>query len=65
MGWIKQQLQEQIDALKVDICNNHLPRLEKAMNADYPDENQALIVYDHMVRIRNLQEILDAYFNEL
>jgi hypothetical protein len=45
---------EQADAIRQDVLANHLPRIAEGLLAGYPDENQALIVYDHLVRMRIL-----------
>ena len=39
-----------------DILTNHLPRLKESLEKDYIDENQALLIYDHLVRVRILRE---------
>lgn len=39
-----------------DILNNHLPRVKEGLEKGYVDENQILVIYDHAVRARVLQE---------
>lgn len=51
-------LQDRINGIKSDVLLNHLPRVKESIIADYFDENQALVVFDHLVRIRVLQEQL-------
>lgn len=55
---IKKKLLKQIEALKQDILTNHLPKVSEGLQKDYIDENQALVVYDHLVRIRTYQDLL-------
>ena len=39
-----------------DLLMNHLPRIEEGLRKGYVDENQILLMYDHAVRARILQE---------
>lgn len=39
-----------------DILVNHLPRVKEGLEAGYCDENQVLVIYDHLVRVRIIQE---------
>jgi hypothetical protein len=39
-----------------DVLTNHLPRLKESLDTGYVDENQALVIYDHLVRVRILRE---------
>ncbi len=48
---------EKIQGLIDDILINHLPKVKESLETGYIDENQALIVFDHMVRIRTLRDI--------
>lgn len=44
----------QAQAIVNDILVNHLPRIREGLEKGYIDENQVLIVYDHCVRARIL-----------
>lgn len=44
------------DAIIKDILVNHLPRIKEGLEAGYVDENQVLVIYDHLVRARILKE---------
>lgn len=48
---------DKIQALIDDILVNHLPKVRESLESGYIDENQALIVFDHMVRARTLRDI--------
>ncbi len=39
-----------------DIRVNHWPRVKEGLDKGYIDENQILVIYDHAVRARILQE---------
>jgi hypothetical protein len=39
-----------------DVLTNHLPRLKESLDTGYVDENQALVIYDHLLRVRILRE---------
>jgi hypothetical protein len=39
-----------------DILTNHWPRVKDGLEKGYIDENQILVIYDHAVRARLLQE---------
>lgn len=39
-----------------DLLINHLPRVQEGLQKGYVDENQILVMYDHAVRARVLQE---------
>jgi len=43
-----------------DILDNHLPRVYDALRRGYVDEKQILVIYDHAVRARVLQETATA-----
>lgn len=43
-----------------DILTNHLPRIQEGLEKGYVDENQILVIYDHAVRARILQETPDV-----
>jgi hypothetical protein len=47
---------ERAQAIITDILVNHLPRIKDGLEKGYVDENQILVVYDHAVRARVLQE---------
>jgi hypothetical protein len=47
---------ERSQAIIEDILTNHLPRIKEGLEKGYVDENQILVVYDHAVRARVLQE---------
>jgi hypothetical protein len=47
---------ERANAIIQDILVNHLPRIKEGLEKGYVDENQILVVYDHAVRVRILQE---------
>jgi hypothetical protein len=47
---------ERADAIIKDILVNHLPRIKEGLEKGYVDENQVLIMYDHLVRARILKE---------
>jgi len=47
---------ERAAAIIVDILTNHLPRVREGLEKGYVDENQVLVIYDHCVRARILQE---------
>jgi hypothetical protein len=51
------EVSERADAIIKDILDNHLPRIREGLEKGYPDENQVLVVYDHMVRVRVMREI--------
>lgn len=42
-----------------DILYNHLPRVKEGLEKGYIDENQILVIYDHAVRARILNETKD------
>lgn len=48
--------QERAEAIIKDILVNHLPRIKEGLEKGYVDENQILVVFDHAVRARILQE---------
>lgn len=39
-----------------DILTNHLPRVIEGLKLGYVDENQILVIYDHAVRARIINE---------
>lgn len=47
---------ERAAAIIRDIRVNHLPRVQEGLEKGYIDENQILVIYDHAVRARILQE---------
>lgn len=47
---------ERADAIIKDILVNHLPRVKEGLEKGYVDENQILVIYDHAVRARILNE---------
>lgn len=51
---------ERAAAIIADIQTNHLPRVVDGLGKGYPDENQLLVAFDHMVRARVLLEMTDA-----
>lgn len=51
---------DRANAIIQDILANHLPRIKEGLEKGYVDENQILIVYDHAVRARILNEINGA-----
>lgn len=55
---------ERSQAIITDILHNHLPRIKEGLEKGYVDENQVLIVYDHLVRARILEEIANGEFAE-
>ena len=52
-----EDLSKKADSIINDILQNHLPRISEGLKKGYIDENQALIVYDHLVRARQLKEL--------
>jgi hypothetical protein len=50
---------ERADAIIQDIRVNHLPRVQEGLEKGYVDENQILVIYDHAVRARILQEVAE------
>lgn len=46
-------------AIIQDLLTNHLPRVAEGLRKGYVDENQILVMYDHAVRARILQEHAD------
>ena len=48
---------EKANLLLRDILVNHLPRVQEGLEKGYIDENQILVMYDHAVRIRILNEM--------
>ena len=55
----REQIQTRINSLIQDLRINHLPRVAEGLQKGYVDENQILVMYDHAVRIRVLQEYLN------
>lgn len=51
--------QARAEAIIQDLLTNHLPRIEEGLRKGYVDENQILVMYDHAVRARILQEHAD------
>lgn len=51
---------ERSELLLKDLLLNHLPRIREGLEKGYVDENQILIMFDHAVRIRILQEVSDG-----
>lgn len=51
--------EKRADAIIQDILINHLPRISQGLKQGYVDENQALIVFDHLVRARQLKELAE------
>lgn len=47
---------QQAEFIIKDILHNHLPRVIEGLTKGYVDENQILVIYDHAVRARILQE---------
>ena len=47
-------------AIIQDILVNHLPRIKEGLEKGYVDENQVLVVYDHCVRARILNELSEG-----
>lgn len=47
---------ERAQAIIRDLQVNHLPRVTEGLEKGYVDENQILVIYDHAVRARILQE---------
>lgn len=43
-------------AIVKDILDNHLPRVIEGLKVGYVDENQILVMYDHAVRARVMNE---------
>lgn len=54
------QATERAQAIVSDILVNHWPRVKEGLEKGYIDENQILVIYDHAVRARILQEQHDA-----
>jgi hypothetical protein len=52
----EEQALNRADFIIQDILENHLPRLKESLETGYVDENQALVIYDHMLRVRVLRE---------
>lgn len=53
-------MNERAEAIIRDIQDNHLPRVIEGLRAGYVDENQILVIYDHLVRVRMLKEATSA-----
>lgn len=47
---------ERARSIVADLLVNHLPRIEEGLRKGYVDENQILVMYDHAVRARILEE---------
>lgn len=47
---------EKAEFILKDILHNHLPRVKEELEKGYIGENQILVIYDHAVRARILQE---------
>lgn len=59
-----EKIEKKADAIIQDILNNHLPRISEGLKKGYVDENQALIVFDHLVRARSLKELSEEIKKE-
>ncbi len=55
----QEDIEKRADAIIKDILTNHLPRITEGLKKGYIDENQALIVFDHLVRARQLKELAE------
>ena len=55
----KEENTKRADAIIQDILVNHLPRVKEGLEKGYADENQVLIIYDHLVRVRLLKELAE------
>ena len=53
----KDIINSRADAIIQDVLINHLPRVKEGLEKGYADENQVLIIYDHLVRVRLLKEL--------
>ena len=51
-------LEKRIESFWVDLKIGHINRVVEGIDKKYIDENQALIVVDHLMRIRTYQEII-------
>lgn len=51
-------LEKRVDGFWTDLKVGHIQRVVEGINVKYIDENQALIVVDHLMRLRCYQEII-------
>jgi len=51
-------LEKRIDSFWIDVKMGHIQRVVEGIDKHYVDENQALIVIDHLMRIRAYQEVI-------
>ena len=52
-------LQTTRNNLLKDIQTHHLSRIMDGIEKGYPDENQGMIVIDHLMRVRIYDEIIE------
>lgn len=58
-------LQNRIDGFWIDLKMGHLQRVTDGIDKKYVDENQALIIVDHLMRLRTYQEVITDLHNRL
>lgn len=51
-------LENRIESIYFDLRMGHIYRVEDGIKKRYADENQAMIVVDHLMRIRIYQDII-------
>lgn len=57
---VQEKAHQRREAILKDILENHLPRVVDGLRKGYIDENQILVIYDHAVRARIIEETLDT-----
>jgi len=61
---LKALLEKRIDQMFLDVKIAHFSRIKEGMEKGYVDENQAMVLIDHLYRIRCYREILLMIENE-
>ena len=58
MNKLKKNLEDKIEILRKDVLMFHLERVKVSVERKYVDENQAMVLVDHLMRMRILQEVV-------
>lgn len=53
------KIDEKIKHIQTDVLKLYLPRTIESVKNGYFDENQAMIIVDHIMRCRILKEIME------
>lgn len=58
LNWVVALLEKRVNGFWIDLQIGHVQRVADGIAKRYIDENQALIVVDHLMRLRTYEEMV-------